>query len=112
VTNWRVTFVAGATCVTAAGVTDRSEMYSRQCKNCGEPLGRKRWDAKFCGQNCRKAWSRRKDQIKREFERAELAICGLLAFEDQYPDLKPLIQEHLKALDKMLSMGRAEEVFD
>lgn len=67
--------------VTAAVVTDNC------CQECGYPLPEgKRSDTRFCGQNCRKQASRRKDRIRRMASKAIAEIETIKRFMNKYPD--------------------------
>jgi predicted nucleic acid-binding Zn ribbon protein len=72
-------------------------MYPRHCKNCGKALDRwARSNQETCGQNCRKAWSRRKDTIKRTSSKIMSELQTLRLMLKQHPDLADQINADLR----------------
>lgn len=57
------------------------------CLECGENFSAKRCDAKFCSSNCRKSWSRRKEQIGRDLSIALQSIESIRRVQRERPDL-------------------------
>lgn len=68
------------------------------CLMCGQPLRGKRYDARFCGANCRKRWSRRKGAVKEAAAKAMSELQELRYFGKQYADLRPEVIAQLRYL--------------
>jgi hypothetical protein len=60
----------------------------KTCEMCGNSFQASRWDAKFCGQNCRKKFSRRKEQIRRAASSAIAEIRFIQSMMRQHEDLQ------------------------
>lgn len=78
--------------VTAASVTPK-------CVECLMEFQPKRKDAKFCGQNCRKRHSRRKESMRREMFKAMSHIDTIKWFMERHEDLAELGLELLSKLE-------------
>jgi hypothetical protein len=72
-----------------------------------------RSDKKFCDQNCRKRWSRRKQSIKKEYANVMGALTTLRMIAKEHDDLRPYVMEQLRqlrgALNDVLRMYDREE---
>jgi hypothetical protein len=69
----------------------------KTCKMCGQEMGwEKRWHAETCSANCRKAWSRRKDHIKRSKSNIMGELQSLRQMLKKYPDLADAINADLR----------------
>lgn len=78
--------------------------YTQKCKQCGEDFKSKRWDAQFCGQNCRKAHGRKRENANRDGQRLFADMKQYMKLLDD-PDVKEVamgwlmqIQRHSPAL--------------
>lgn len=71
--------------------------YARKCKNCGTDLDRwVRSNKETCSDSCRKAWSRRKDNVKKEWNNALRSLSHLRRMVKEYPDLAEEINGYLR----------------
>jgi hypothetical protein len=77
------------------------------CLECGENFSAKRRDAKFCSANCRKAWSRRKEQIGRDLAIAYQSIESIRRVQRERPDLEDECYAALARLKTLLAVTPA-----
>lgn len=77
------------------------------CLECGENFSARRCDAKFCSANCRKAWSRRKEQIERDASIAYQSIESIRRLQRERPDLGLECYQALKRLKDLLGVTAA-----
>ena len=69
------------------------------CLYCGKELEFwRRYDTKFCGQNCRKAYSRRRDKITRGRDATMSGLGQLRLVIKKHADLRPEAAEMLRYL--------------
>lgn len=74
-------------------------MSGKKCQNCGVDMGwYRRVDKKFCGQNCRKAWSRRAEKVAKERAVIMSSLGQIRAMAKEYPDLRSMMVDDLKYL--------------
>lgn len=90
---------------------------TRKCKNCGKEFRCYRNSrAESCSAACRKAWSRRKDQIKRSGNNIMTELLHLRNLMQRYPDLQPQTLEQLRFLQTevrfLLLLGKDAEEQD
>jgi hypothetical protein len=78
----------------------RSSSYVRQacCVQCGKFFPVRRSDAKTCSSTCRKAYSRRADELLKAFEEARRAVAEIGARMQKYPDLIELAARDLREI--------------
>lgn len=69
--------------------------YKKTCIQCGQEFQANRGDAKFCSANCRKASSRRKENIDRVWGKTSDNVRWLARQVEEHPDLTPHIREIL-----------------
>lgn len=74
----------------SASVTPASVTHTHECKVCGNGFTAHRSDAKYCGPNCRKTYSRKRQGMKREKRRAIDAIRELRILAGDDPKLLDL----------------------
>ena len=73
--------------------------WTRKCEMCGKEIEwHRRGDTKFCGQNCRKAYSRRKDKVKHGGDAAMSGLQELRLVIKKYADLRPDVIAQLNYL--------------
>lgn len=59
-----------------------------ECKMCGRHFVAKRASARFCSQNCRKAYSRRAERVERHIADMRAALTNLERDLTRWPDLR------------------------
>lgn len=81
--------------------------YELTCLHCGTAFLAKRSDAKFCGSVCRKATSRRKDQLERAAKNAIAEIAYIRRMAEKYTDLQAAAAVQLEQIERALSVTTA-----
>lgn len=77
-----------------------------ECKHCGKSFYG-RGDAKYCGNTCRQRAHRRKQQMKREADRAISSIRFIQQYQKQYPELSITGGLELDRIQSALSVTAA-----
>jgi hypothetical protein len=72
-----------------------------KCANCGGELPRgKRRSARTCSDRCRKALSRRKDDVLRHVDSVRAGLWALGSDLKKYPELREMINTELAGIDR------------
>ena len=76
---------------------------TKYCKNCGKQLAKhERPDKECCDDNCRKAYSRRKEKVNKTANEALYRIVNLGRMLAEYPELKEMISQNLITLQRQI----------
>lgn len=107
-TDYEPKFKAAYASVLAARVTDqRAKSVACTCDQCGHTFYASRHDAKFCSPICRKAASRRKEQMKRMADHAISQINSIKRYAEKFEGLDIFGSVQLDRIREALSVTPA-----
>lgn len=85
----------------ARSVTSSNHTSICVCVMCDKAFGSKRAHAKTCSDACRKAYSRRKDTIRRAANKMHKSIRMMRDMHQQWPDLQTFIDRQIRGAIEM-----------